>query len=40
MAELFAAVPDMEMTVDRLVTDDESAVVQWHVAKTRLTRRK
>ena len=28
--ELFAAFPDFEMIVDRIVADDESAVVQWH----------
>lgn len=29
-AELFAAVPDLVLTVDRIVADGESAVVQWH----------
>ncbi len=29
---LFAAFPDFEMTVDRIVADDTAAVVQWHAA--------
>jgi len=33
-AELFAAVPDFVMTVDRIVADDSTAVVQWHAAGT------
>lgn len=33
-AEMFAAVPDLTMTVDRIVADDSSAVVQWHVTGT------
>ena len=32
--ELFAAFPDFDMTVDRIVADDVSAVVQWHAAGT------
>jgi steroid delta-isomerase-like uncharacterized protein len=32
--EMFAAVPDLEMTVDRIVADDETAVVQWQVRGT------
>ena len=28
--ELFAAFPDFAMTVERIVADDTSAVVQWH----------
>jgi steroid delta-isomerase-like uncharacterized protein len=32
--ELFAAFPDFTMTVDRVVADDTSAVVQWHAAGT------
>ena len=30
--DLFAAFPDFEMTVDRIVADDTTAVVQWHAA--------
>ena len=30
--ELLAAFPDFEMTVDRIVGDRSSAVVQWHAA--------
>lgn len=33
-AELFAAVPDFDMHVDRVVADAESAVVQWHATGT------
>jgi len=33
-AEMFAAVPDLAMTVDRIVADDSSAVVQWHAGGT------
>lgn len=33
-AEMFAAMPDMVMTVDRVVADDESAAVQWHATGT------
>ena len=32
--ELFAAAPDFTMVVDRIVSDDSSAVVQWHAAGT------
>lgn len=32
--ELFAAFPDFAMTVDRIVADETSAVVQWHAAGT------
>jgi steroid delta-isomerase-like uncharacterized protein len=32
--ETFAAFPDFEMTVDRIVADDRSAVVQWHLSGT------
>ena len=32
--ELFAAFPDYEMTVDRIVSDDTSAAVQWHSTGT------
>jgi steroid delta-isomerase-like uncharacterized protein len=32
--ELFGAFPDFAMTVDRVVADDSSAVVQWHAAGT------
>ena len=32
--ELFAAFPDFTMTVNRVVADDSSAVVQWHAAGT------
>jgi steroid delta-isomerase-like uncharacterized protein len=32
--ELFAAFPDFAMTVDRIVADDDSAVVQWHAVGT------
>ena len=30
--ELLKAFPDFEVTVDRIVGDDEAAVVQWHAA--------
>jgi steroid delta-isomerase-like uncharacterized protein len=33
-SELFAAFPDFEMTVDRIVADETSAAVQWHAAGT------
>jgi steroid delta-isomerase-like uncharacterized protein len=32
--DLFAAFPDFTMTVDRVVADDTSAVVQWHAGGT------
>jgi steroid delta-isomerase-like uncharacterized protein len=32
--EMFAAFPDFEMAVDRIVADDSSAVVQWHLSGT------
>lgn len=32
--QVFAAFPDFQMTVDRIVADDSSAVVQWHLAGT------
>ena len=32
--ELFAAFPDFEMTVDRIVADETSAAVQWHATGT------
>jgi steroid delta-isomerase-like uncharacterized protein len=32
--ELFGAFPDFTMTVDRVVADDTSAVVQWHAVGT------
>jgi steroid delta-isomerase-like uncharacterized protein len=32
--EVFAAFPDFQMTVDRIVTDDSAAVVQWHLSGT------
>lgn len=32
--ELFAALPDFTMTVERIVTDDTTAVVQWHLQGT------
>lgn len=32
--ETFAAFPDFEMTVDRIVADETAAVVQWHVTGT------
>jgi steroid delta-isomerase-like uncharacterized protein len=32
--ELFAALPDSTMTVERIVTDDTTAVVQWHLEGT------
>jgi steroid delta-isomerase-like uncharacterized protein len=32
--ELFAAVPDIVFTVDRLIGDEEHAVVQWHITGT------
>jgi steroid delta-isomerase-like uncharacterized protein len=32
--ELFAAFPDFTMTIDRIVADDSTAVVQWHAAGT------
>jgi steroid delta-isomerase-like uncharacterized protein len=33
-SELFAAFPDFEVTVDRIVADETSAAVQWHAAGT------
>lgn len=33
-AEMFAAVPDLTMTVERIVADNSSAVVQWHATGT------
>jgi steroid delta-isomerase-like uncharacterized protein len=33
-SELFAAFPDFEMTIDRIMADETSAVVQWHAAGT------
>jgi steroid delta-isomerase-like uncharacterized protein len=32
--ETFAAFPDFAMTVERIVADDHSAVVQWHLSGT------
>lgn len=32
--EVFAAFPDFAMTVDRIVSDERTAVVQWHVTGT------
>jgi predicted ester cyclase len=32
--EVFAAVPDMEMTVDRIVADGKAAAVQWRLTGT------
>lgn len=32
--DLFAAFPDFEMTVDRIVADDTTAAVQWHATGT------
>jgi steroid delta-isomerase-like uncharacterized protein len=32
--ETFAAFPDFDMTVDRIVADESTAVVQWHVTGT------
>lgn len=32
--EVFAAFPDFVMTVDRIVSDDRTAVVQWHATGT------
>jgi steroid delta-isomerase-like uncharacterized protein len=32
--ELYAAFPDFEMTVDRIVADDATAAVQWHLSAT------
>jgi steroid delta-isomerase-like uncharacterized protein len=32
--EVFAAFPDFQMTVDRIVADESSAVVQWHLSGT------
>ena len=32
--DLFAAFPDFEMTVDRIVAGDTTAAVQWHAAGT------
>lgn len=32
--EMFAAFPDLEMTLDRIVADDASAAVQWHLSAT------
>jgi steroid delta-isomerase-like uncharacterized protein len=31
-SELFAAFPDFEMSVDRIVADDTAAAIQWHAA--------
>lgn len=33
-AEVFAAFPDFTMTVDRIVSDERTAVVQWHATGT------
>ena len=33
-SEVFAAFPDFELTVDNIVADENSAVVQWHAAGT------
>lgn len=33
-AELFAAIPDMTMSVDRIVADDSTAAVQWRATGT------
>src|SRR4051795_10994822 len=33
-AELFGGAPDFTITVDRIVADDTTAVVQWHAAGT------
>jgi steroid delta-isomerase-like uncharacterized protein len=33
-SELFAAFPDFEITVDRIVADETSAAVQWHATGT------
>ncbi len=33
-SEVFAAFPDLTMTVDRSVADEKSAAVQWHVVGT------
>lgn len=33
-AELFSAVPDMVLTVDRVIATDADAVVQWHATGT------
>jgi steroid delta-isomerase-like uncharacterized protein len=32
--EVFAAFPDFEMTVNRIVSDERTAVVQWHATGT------
>ena len=32
--ETFEAFPDFDMTVDRIVADETTAVVQWHVTGT------
>jgi steroid delta-isomerase-like uncharacterized protein len=32
--EMFAAFPDFEMTLDRIVAGDSSAAVQWHLSAT------
>jgi steroid delta-isomerase-like uncharacterized protein len=32
--EVFAAFPDFDVTVDRIVSDDRTAVVQWHATGT------
>lgn len=32
--ELFTVFPDLEMTVDRIIADRSTAVVQWHAAGT------
>ncbi len=33
-SELFAAFPDFEMVVDKVIADETSAVVQWHTTGT------
>ena len=33
-SEVFAAFPDFEITVDKIVADENSAAVQWHAAGT------
>jgi steroid delta-isomerase-like uncharacterized protein len=33
-AEMFAAFPDFEFTVDRVVADDEAVAVKWHAEAT------
>jgi steroid delta-isomerase-like uncharacterized protein len=32
--EIFAAFPDFDMTVDRILSDERTAVVQWHTTGT------